>query len=369
MGRTPAYNRCVQVRRVFPCPVAIRLVATLTLAGVLSGCASLGYYGQAVGGHLDLMSRREPIDRLISDPQTDPALRSRLETVRRMRRFASEQLGLPDNRSYTQYADLERDAAVYLLTAAPELSLEPRRWCYLVVGCLTYRGLFSAERAEKEAEALRGQGMDVRVSPSLAYSTLGFTADPVLNTMLVYPDHQLAAILFHELAHQVVYVKGDAAFSESFASAVEAVGQERWLEALGKAMDPERLTRERQRERQFNRLMLGARDELAALFSSPIDDSEKRLRKTMIYDRLGQDYQRLRESWDGYPGFDHWFEDGPNNADLALLSTYQSQVPDFLALLEALDGDLRAFYARVKAIARMHPDQRRAALSASPSGH
>jgi predicted aminopeptidase len=352
-----------------PLTAFLRLLMVLSCAILMVGCASVRYYSQALGGHLDLIGRREPIEQLIADPQTPQELRQRLNTVLEIRRFAVSELSLPDNKSYTFYADLERDAAVYLLTAAPELSLEPKSWCYLVLGCLSYRGYFDAAEASSEADRLVHDGYDTRISPGLAYSTLGLMADPVLNTMLVYPDHQLAEILFHELAHQVVFVKGDTTFSESFATTVGQIGKQRWLASRGQSPDSGALAREQDREQAFNKLMMAARARLIELYSAPLGDQEKRAGKARIYTQLSEDYARLRTSWDGYPGYDSWFEDGPNNADLALISNYQSQVNALLALYRELGDDLPAFYRRVAELGQLDPELRKQTLDRHGNAH
>jgi predicted aminopeptidase len=328
----------------------------------LGACSSISYYSQAVQGHLDLTRRKQDIEELIADPATQPELRARLETVQSIRQFAINELALPDNGSYTSYADLERDVTVWLLNAAPELSLQPRQWCYLFVGCLSYRGYFKRESAEKLASSLQHQGYDTSISPSPAYSTLGLMKDPVLNTMLAWDDSELAAILFHEMAHELIYLKGDSLFSESFASAVERIGRKRWLAARGLSSDQEQQDLERERARQFKQLLLTARDQLAQLFRSEENTAGKRAGKQTIYQRLDQDYQQLKQTWDGYSGYDQWMQRGPNNADLALIATYELAVPAFLALLAQNEGHLPSFYQAVEQLSRLDPEQRESRL-------
>ena len=329
----------------------------------LSACSSISYYSQAVQGHLDLTRRKQDIERLIADPATPETLRSRLMTIRSIRQFAIDQLALPDSGSYTSYADLERDVTVWLLSAAPELSLEPRRWCYLFVGCLSYRGYFQRGRAEKLAEKLQKKGYDTSISPSPAYSTLGLMKDPVLNTMLAYDDTELAGILFHEMAHELTYVKGDSLFSESFASTVERVGQERWLAAHGPTPDRDRQRLKRERAEQFNQLLLDTRNQLERLFSSDENDRQKGSGKQQIYRQLDQRYQQLKEQWQGYAGYDHWMQRDPNNADLALIATYELAVPAFLALLAQNEGNLPAFYQAVQKLSGLDPEHRKSRLA------
>ena len=338
--------------------------STLALAAILSlsACSSISYYSQALRGHLDLTFRKQNIEQLLADPSTSESLRSRLTTVRSIRQFAINELALPNSGSYTSYADLEREAAVWLLSAAPELSLEPRQWCYLLVGCLTYRGYFQRESAEKLANKLQQQGYDTSISPGVAYSTLGLMNDPVLNTMLAYEDAELAGILFHEMAHELIYLKGDSLFSESFASTVERIGRQRWLAARGLVSDDDRQALKRQRAKQFNQLLLDTRNQLEQLFNKAATEADKRSGKQRIYQQLDEDYQQLKALWNGYAGYDHWMQRDPNNADLALIATYESAVPAFLALLAQQQGDLPSFYAAVETLSRLDPEQRESAL-------
>lgn len=335
----------------------------LVLAGSIGavGCASLGYYGQAVRGHLDLTFKRRSIDRLIEDPDTEQSLRARLQRVEDIRRFAIRELKLPDSGSYTDYADLNRDVTVWLVTAAPEFSLAGKQWCYPFVGCLTYRGYFDRADAEAEAARLQEAGWETAIAPGLAYSTLGFMNDPVLNTMLVYDDRQLAGLIFHELAHERVFVNGDTRFNESFASAVEKIGRRRYAEARALGQDDPRESLARQES--FTALLLGARQRLSDLYASPLEESAMRAGKERILAELSAAYARWKAEWDGYAGYDRWFASGPpNNAELGLVATYESAVPAFERLFAEAGGDFEAFYRSVESLAALEDDHRAARL-------
>src|SRR5687767_14758623 len=205
------------------------LAAILCLA-LIAGCQSLAYYTQAIGGHLKVLAQARPVEDWLTDPATPPELKERLQTARRIREFASKTLKLPENNSYLAYADLERPYVVWNVFAAPEFSVEPRAECFPFAGCVSYRGFYSEHDARRHAEKLRAAGYDVYVGGVPAYSTLGWSDDPLLSTFIRYPDAQLARLVFHELAHQLVYAKNDTTFNESFAVAVEEEGVKRWLE-------------------------------------------------------------------------------------------------------------------------------------------
>lgn len=351
--------------------VAWRLLPALVLALMAlgsGGCTNLGYYAQAVRGHMELMGRRQPIEALLEDPGIDAALRDDLALVLDVRDFATEELGLPDNGSYRTFAALDRPYVVWNVVATPELSLQPRRWCFLFVGCLSYKGYFDEERARRLAEDLRAQGNDVAVGGVAAYSTLGRFPDPFLDTMLGYSDARTAGVIIHELAHQELYIKGDSTFNESFATFVEEEGVRRWFARRpGNAEDARAWAdwqAQQQRSRQFTQLVLAARRDLQGVFADPsLGPEAKRSAKEAAYARLREAHARLRDgAWDGYAGYDHWFET-VNNARLASIATYRRLLPAFRVMLAQQDGDFPAFLAQVHDLAEQPAQAREERLT------
>lgn len=334
------------------------LLLSLTL---LSGCSSMGYYWQAISGHLDLKSRELAVSELLADPELDATLRDRLQLAQQARLFAIEQLALPDSDSYTTYADLQRPFVVWNVVATPPLLVEPKEWCYLFVGCLNYRGFFDKARAQSYLEELRQEGLDVALAGATAYSTLGYFDDPLLNTMLRRDEAELVGVIFHELAHQLIYIEGDTPFNEAFASSVEQEGLRRWFAAQG---DPDKfrhyLHDKAQRQSVFAMLM-ATRNRLDELYSSNLDKQTKLSEKSVIFAKLKADYRDWRKQHD-YAGFDKWFTQELNNAHLALIATYQDLVPNFLALLGSVNGDLPMFYKKVEQLAELPLVQRRETL-------
>lgn len=325
-------------------------------AMLLSGCANLSYYGQLAKGQYDLLSRREPIAGIVGDPARDAKLRERLQKVLDARAYASARLGLPDNGSYTEYADLERAYAVWNVFATPELSLDPVQHCFMLAGCVSYRGYFKKELAEAEAVTLRDTGHDTYVSGVPAYSTLGWFDDPVLNTMMGWTDEALLGTVFHELAHQQLYLKGDSTFNESFASFVEREGLRQYLASQGGG---EAQTVAKQRQREFTKLVLAARDRLTLVYRSGVSADEMRARKQQEFTRLKDDYRALRDgAWGGYAGYDRWFEGEINNAKLLPFGLYDQWVPAFSALFEKSGREWRVFYAAAKELSKQPDSQR-----------
>ncbi len=344
--------------------VFLRAPALLLLMALLSACGSIGYYAQAARGHLDLLSRREPIERLLQDAGLDPTLREQLQQVLSVRAFASESLGLPDNDSYRTYADLGREYVVWNVFAAPELSVTPYTWCFPVVGCISYKGYFNEQSAREVAAELSQQGYDVYVGGVAAYSTLGRFDDPFLNTMLRWDRARTAGLIFHELSHQLLYIKNDSAFNEAFATTVEEEGMRRWVRAIG---EPELLENWRttgQRTRSFVRMVSDARETLRGIYQGPMDDAAKRVAKAQEIAALRSRYEALKQRWGGYAGYDRWFASDLNNAKLGSVATYRALVPAFSALLQESDGDLQVFYTAAQALGKLPPAARAARLRA-----
>jgi predicted aminopeptidase len=308
------------------------------------------------------MSKREPITRLLGQASTPPTLRMQLEAVTSIRDFASRELELPDNGSYRSYADVGRPYVVWNVVAAPEFSVDAKEWCYPIVGCVAYRGYFLPGRAESFAAGLRKQGLDVSVAGVAAYSTLGHFDDPVLNTMVGWDDVELAAIVFHELTHQLLYVAGDASFNEALATTVEEEGVRRWLRAQGRETDLTAHVARQERYLQVIGLLRRTRAELHALYGSGIDAAAMRARKRQTFANLRESYGRLRATWDGPAPFESWFRGEVNNAHLAAVGTYYDCVPGFERELAAVGGDLTAFYRRVRALAKLEQRTRDAAV-------
>jgi len=322
------------------------------LCSQLSGCGTL-YLTQAVGGEFKVLHERVPIPQLLADPHTPPQLRARLLKVQAAREFASQQLHLPDNKSYRSYADIGRDFVVWNVVAAPEFSVEPKRWCFPIAGCVDYRGYFHERRAREFANALAASGYDVAIEGVPAYSTLGRFADPVLSSMLRYGDDDLAATIFHELAHQLIYVRDDSEFNEAFATTVEDVGLERWLEHEGEAARMHTFRQERSLDEKFTALLVLTHSRLAQLYASGVPREEMRSAKAQIFNELTADIHALEKtSGLGLPLYDEWIASGLNNARLAAVATYYDCVPGFMRLLKEQDGDLPRFYAAVRELAR-----------------
>jgi len=335
--------------------------ALLAGAALLASCASLNYYGQAAQGQYSLLSDARPIDAWMADPATTPRLRVRLETARQIRRYAVQELGLPDNDSYKNYAALKQPYVLWNVVATPELSLKPVQWCFPVAGCVNYRGYYSKADAQAYAAELRSAGNDVEVGGVTAYSTLGWFNDPLISTFINYPDAELARLIFHELAHQVVYVAGDSQFNESFASAVEEAGVARWLARYGNDAMRAGYARYLGRKRDFLSLLLRIRGELEANYQSDASVRDKRAVKARLFQQLKDEYQGLKTSWGGYAGYDKFFAEPLSNAHLASVATYNDFVPAFRQLLKK-DAGLPRFYADVRALAALDRDARHAQL-------
>ena len=348
--------------------IAAVVIAAAALACGTSGCSSLGYIGQSVGGHLELLQSARPVDQWLADSATPSSLKRKLALSQRLRVFAVRELRLPDNASYTRYADIGRPAVVWNVVATPELSLTLKTWCFPVMGCVGYRGYFDKAGADALAADLRAQSLEVDVYGVPAYSTLGWTnwlgGDPLLSTFIGWPDAEVARLVFHELAHQVAYAADDTAFNESFAVAVERIGGTRWLAAEGDASSLREFEAVQVRREEFRALTLKTRTALAELYRGPLADADKRRRKAELFDALRADHARLKsERWAGFAGYDG-FMARANNASLAVQGAYNDLVPDFERLFQRKGGDFDAFYAEVRRLAALPKAERHATLRA-----
>jgi predicted aminopeptidase len=333
----------------------LRPVACLGIALLLGGCG-ITYLAQAARGQLGVMRARTPIDKVIARPATSDTLKAQLIRARRIRDYASEKLGLPDNRAYRSYADIGRRYVVWNVVATPEFSIEPRQWCFPIAGCVAYRGYFSEKAANAFAATMKGQGSDVVVGGVPAYSTLGRIADPLLNTVAAYPELDLAALIFHELAHQVLYVPGDSAFNEAFATAVEEAGVARYATDLG---DAALLTRWQQRRRlriEVTDHVIAARRDLGRLYRLRLAPDALRERKGARLRQLADEIRAIEQREGRASGFADWIAAGLNNAHLASVATYYDQVPRFEALLRDRCG---GYLACLYVVARQEAGRKR----------
>jgi predicted aminopeptidase len=348
------------------------LLAALASVPLLGGCGYAEYLWQGAVGQAELIAGARPVEDVLSTTD-DPKLAERLSRSREIRAFASRELALPDNRSYRRYTDVGRPYVVWNVFAAPPLSLTPYQWCFPVAGCVNYRGYFREEDAKAEAARLAARGDDVHIGGVPAYSTLGWFDDPLLSTFIRYPDTALARLVFHELAHQVVYVKDDTSFNEAFATVVEEEGLARWLAAQAGTPRHAALVAEAARGHRlregFRQWMQEARAELEAVYASGAGDAEKRRHKALVFERMRAAYEAAKAGESGLAGYDRWFAghdgSGPNNASIAAVALYDDKVPAFRALLAQERGDLPAFYGRVRELAGKPKAERDALLDAA----
>jgi predicted aminopeptidase len=377
------FTPCAHMRQPLPAATSRRrllrrgllIVACWTL---LAGCKTARYYQQAVAGQYEILARREPIETVLSRTNTSPALREQLQLVLELRRFAATNLHLPIDGQYAKYADLGRRHVVWNVYAAPEFSLEPRKWWYPVVGRQKYRGYFSEPDARACGVQLAQEGYDVYVGGVDAYSTLGWFKDPVLNTFIHDDPAELAELLFHELAHQRVFAPSDTDFNEAFATTVGEEGARRWLASRGDTTARAAYEAHLRRDAKFVALVLRAREELQQVYGEesghkprrqPVPGSEplvaaRRADKAAVLDRLRSNYEKLKISWGGYAGYDPWFQRPINNAQLNTVATYYTLVPAFQRMLANHGGHLQKFYAEAKATASLPKEKRQERMAA-----
>jgi predicted aminopeptidase len=344
--------------RLISCSLLICVLLSLSLWG----CQTAAFYAQAVWGHARIMRSQRPIAELLNDPETPALLRQKLSYVLELRDFAERELMLPVGESYRNYADIGRSHVVWNVFAAPDLSLTPKTWCYPIAGCAVYRGYFEQHAAAGYADHLSREGYDVFVWGAAAYSTLGWFEDPVLSTFIRLDDARLAALVFHELAHRRLYIPGDSAFNECFATVVEQTGLQRWAALRNEPELQVAYVSQRQLQQAYFALITGSVHDLQALYASDLPDGEKRIRKAAVFSRLRRDFEDLKQRHPGLSRYERWFASGLNNAGLASVSTYEELVPAFERLLRQSNGVLPAFYEHCRALARRPFAERHAQL-------
>lgn len=344
---------------------ALKLALTVITSLILISCQTAGYYFHVSKGQLELLNQRQNIEELLADESIDPKLKQQLESTQAIRRFASEQMGLPENASYTSYADLNREYVVWNVFAAETFSVQPKQWCFPVAGCVAYRGYFSEQEAMAFADELSKQGYDTYVGGVAAYSTLGWFDDPVLNTFIGRDEPRLAGLMFHELAHQQLYINDDTTFNESFASTVEVEGVQRWLMQKSRPDVLQAYLLDKQRQDDFITTLLEYRKQLEQFYQQALPEQTRREGKKKIHQVfLSGAYQQFKQRWNDYSGYDNWVMNQLNNAKLSTIVSYNQWLPAFQQLLQDNEGDLTLFYQAVEQLGSRNESLRQETLTA-----
>lgn len=332
---------------------------------VLTGCSTVGYYSQIVSGHMRIVFGKRPVAEIVSDDSVNDVIKHRLQVAQNARQFAIQDLGLPDNESYTSFYDTGRRFVTWNVVAAEEFSFNPVAWCFPIAGCVSYRGYYELQDATAYAQDLAKQGLDVSVNGATAYSTLGWFKDPILNTMLARSDPAIASLLFHELAHQQLYVGDDSTFNESFATFVEKEGLRQWRKNVEETnptpLDSkiaEELAARDQREIEFVALLNTVKEDLEVLYELPIGEDEMRSRKSARFEQMRDEYDALKDSWGGYTGYDDWMKRDLNNARLVAVGTYNDYIPAFEEMFRQNDSSLEKFYVAALEVSKMPAPER-----------
>ena len=321
-------------------------------------CRSIPYYEQAINGQMEILRNREPISDLVDNPQTPAPLRKKLIFIQSVRDFAAKELHLPLNDNYLSYVALDRPYVVWNVIAAPQFSMTPKTWCFPIVGCVSYRGYFAEEDARRFGDSLKQEGYDVYIGGAIAFSTLGWFDDPVLSTFISLSEPDTAALIFHELAHGILYVKDDTAFNESFATAVEQEGVMRWQASVNDPKGYEKWLRKHRQRRMFTDLISKYRTRLEALYARDMPLTAKRNQKAAVFTQMRTEFRDLKSDHGGMAAYDAWFNYPLNNAQLISVSTYHNWVPAFGRMLSDSGGDLEKFYQRCERLAKKEPAER-----------
>lgn len=335
-----------------------KIFLIIGLSLVVQGCSSIGFYWEKIQGHAEILNAQQPIQEVIENPKTAASVRDKLINAQQARKFASEVLLLPDNDSYRNYVDIKRDYVVWTIVATPPYSIKPKEWCFLIVGCLSYRGYFSKQAAEEFAATLKDQGMDVYVSGAKAYSTLGWFDDPLLSTMLYKSEAYRVGIIFHELAHQQIYVENDTAFNEAFATSVELEGIKAWYTQTANQQKFKKHLIAKKRDKDFKTLLRNTRKELEILYAEKQQPKKWQTRKEIIFKQLHLSYKKFKRKWGNYTGYDKWMSQDLNNAHLALVATYNNWLPAFSKIFEKANRNYKVYYKEIERLTELDKTQR-----------
>ena len=341
----------------------LKMIAVLLFAIVSVQCRSLPYYKQAIDGQMEILNNQQPVTELIENPDTSPELRKKLLFIQSARAFAEKELLLPVDDHYLSYVELNRPYVVWNVFATPELSLTPKTWCFPVVGCVAYRGYFKEEDARRFADTLKQEGYDVYIGGAIAYSTLGWFDDPILSTFINLSDSDTAALIFHELAHGLLYVPDDTAFNESFATAVEQEGLKRWQASTSDTRAYADWQHKRHRRQKFTALVSDYKNRLEKLYEGSQSTGEKRTQKAAIFSRMRSEFMALTSKYHEMAVYSAWFNRPLNNAQLISVSTYHDWVPAFRQMLSDTGGDLESFYEKCRQLAKKEPQERQRVLT------
>lgn len=335
------------------------LILALSVLGLVS-CRTLKFYAQAAHGQWEIVHKSRPIPEVLADPSTKPDLRSRLALVQTLRDYAQKELHLPAEKQFKEYADLNRRYVVWVVFAAPEFDTEAHTWWYPLVGTLKYRGFFTESAAKDEENKLKTQGLDVYVGGTEAYSTLGWFADPVLNTFIHRNEAELAELIFHELTHARLFLPGDTDFNEALATTVAEASVQRWLTSRGETAKLTAYEQNLAKDRQIIHLLLDTQSQLKTAYASGDDLPRK---KATIFKDMERRYAAIRQQWRGDSRYDRFFAKPMNNARLNTVATYYDLLPAFERLLKECHGDLEKFFAVLKATKSLSKHERRKRLT------
>jgi predicted aminopeptidase len=352
---------------VVDCVRLLRAVGLVVLVWASYGCESVQFYRQAIVGQNELLARRQPIERLVAAPETDATLRSQLIQAMAIVEFARHQLTLDDGHQFTSFVRIDRPYVVWNVFASEEFSTRPNQWCYLIIGCASYRGYFHEKAARELARRLTARGYDVAVGGVAAYSTLGWLDDPILSTFVAWPRAELAGLIFHELTHAKLFIRDDVAFNEALATFVERQGVTEWLAALGDQSALGEASQRWQRTDQLASFLLFWRDELQRLYDALENSIAKRLLKAELVAELNRCYVVYAAAL-GAPG-DPARRRRLNSADLIPVATYHEYVAAFAALFIASSGNWQEFFTRARQIGRLNPERRHAEIKAFAFEH
>jgi predicted aminopeptidase len=310
------------------------------MTSLLAGC-SPAYFLRAAYEEGKILWRREPIADFIQKPDVAADTQEKLQLVLAARDYARDVLKFNVGGSYSSYSRVDRPDLTYIVLAAPKTELRPYTWWFLIVGSVPYKGYFSKADAEAEIERLKAKGYDTNLRTSAAFSTLGWFDDPLLSHLLKYDKVTLTDIVFHELFHSTLYVKGAGEFNESSANFIghrAAIDLFRARQGEGSA-EYQRAMLSWEQEKEFGRFIAEVVGTLTELYGRDISRDDKLRLREEVFARSKADWTRRIADRPAHR-FHRFAQQPLNNAVLMHYVVYQKDLDLFESLYEACGRDL-----------------------------
>ncbi|PJZ52002.1 aminopeptidase [Leptospira adleri] len=330
---------------------------------VLSFQNCVGYLWHLGTGQLDILLKRRSIEEVIRDPDTKEELKRKLREVEQFREFGIKELALEPAAGFKSFVQLDREELGWHVAACYPLKLESYTWWFPIAGTVPYKGYFSLEKAKEEEKELKEKGFDTRIRITAGYSTLGWFEDPIFSSQLDGKPHEIASLVFHEMAHATVYFPGDSVFNESYASFVEEEGAFRYLESIEGKQSPlkKEILLGKEESKKLKTFLVETAAKLKVLYEGPENDSEKLAGKKRILDEFKKSILAAKEEFKTIR-LEKLSQREWNNEDFIGYLRYHSGSDFFKMEFAKADFDFPKFHERMRKLVSLSNEERKKLL-------